>query len=777
MGNSELQKSVQQTRYQTIYQSVLRLITIALTMIFFHAISLVAQAQIYYLGVLAPQGESAAQRRWQPWLDEINSQLAKDTIVLVPLALENWQQQIEARQFAFVLGPQVQFIKMDTTGWRWLATVQTATSQTATSKNQLEQVPFYPSTPSLAPAPFQGTIDKGTIDKGTTDQSDPTTLAKMADELNELNHSTELSAMEQVASALWVRADSDIYRLQDLQQRKVVAVDKDAFGGYLLIAHLLQQNGIAPSRYQTQFVGYPVERTLSTLASGAMDAAIAPLCLMEEMARQGKIDQSKYRLVHSVKTASKCQSSTKIYPNWTLAATAQAPASLVSQVNQNIFLRSESSNNTGQSEATRIYWLPPESSADAERILYDMNRHPSQKQLGTHIIDWIYAHRWWVGVIAFIIVISTINYGWMSWLAWRRRRQILEQNRLIREYDHRLKQSERFAVIGEMSGSIAHEINQPLATIQNYAQGLLIRSQKASADNDNKANSKVGDKNSLNSLSHSANKGLENSNEEQKHIAERKTLENALQQIINETTRVAAVIGNIRRWAGKTQADEISVDIAETYQHCIFLLGEKAVNIRFWYASDYQQLQLPSLLLDQLLINTMLNAQQQGAAHIMLRCHLLEEGDASGLVVHITDDAGGFDASRLSPTQSASLLSDQTYMQSDSTKIEGLGLGLMICQRLCRSIGGDMQLSNVDVQQELECIKALDNHRQQYLKHTLEGKAQLIRTDSTSPWANSIGAQVSFYLPFQTTSATIKDSDKNLDTDVNTGIKNPKNQP
>ena len=87
-----------------------------------------ANAQTYYLGVLAPQGETVAQERWQPWLNQLNEQLQEDTVVLVPLALENWQQEIEAQQFALVLGPQVQLIKMNTTHWRWLATLQADTA-------------------------------------------------------------------------------------------------------------------------------------------------------------------------------------------------------------------------------------------------------------------------------------------------------------------------------------------------------------------------------------------------------------------------------------------------------------------------------------------------------------------------------------------------------------------------------------------------------------------------------------------------------------------------
>ena len=34
-----------------------------------------ANAQTYYLGVLAPQGEVVAQQRWQPWLSELNKKL------------------------------------------------------------------------------------------------------------------------------------------------------------------------------------------------------------------------------------------------------------------------------------------------------------------------------------------------------------------------------------------------------------------------------------------------------------------------------------------------------------------------------------------------------------------------------------------------------------------------------------------------------------------------------------------------------------------------------
>src|SRR5690606_30612581 len=420
----------------------------------------IANAQTYYLGVLAPQGETAAQERWQPWLNQLNGQLQEDTVVLIPLALENWQQEIEAQQFALVLGPQVQLIKMNTTHWRWLATLQADTAPTKLT----------------APADING---KNFNEKGfntkTADKQFSATV-NLANEFNKLSQGGPLkepSAMEEVASALWVKADSGIYQLQDLQQCKIAAVDREAFGGYLLVAHCLQQNGVPSNRYQTQFVGEPMERTLHAWAGGSADAAIAPLWLMGELAQRGELTKKQYRLIHPVATASSCQSSTKIYPNWTLAATEQAPAALIRQINQNLFGLSEFGKSQPEQESLGIVqrWLPAESSSDAERILYDMNRHPAQKQLGAHMVDWVKAHRLWMAVMVLIVLISTVNYAWMSWLAWRRRQKIILQYQLIRDYDQQLRQSERFAVIGEMSGSIAHEINQPLATIQNYAQG------------------------------------------------------------------------------------------------------------------------------------------------------------------------------------------------------------------------------------------------------------------------------------------------------------------
>lgn len=219
-----------------------------------------------------------------------------------------------------------------------------------------------------------------------------------------------------------------------------------------------------------------------------------------------------------------------------------------------------------------------------------------------------------------------------------------------------------------MSGSIAHEINQPLATIQNYAQGLLIRSQSNQMSRRVQESTDV-DKNSVNRL----------------HVLEKQAIDK--------------------------QATE----------------------------SALQQ-----------------NAEQQGATQIMLHCQAKDYNGKSYIVLHITDDAGGFDEAQLldhKPLEGNQQLVEGQSQQrltnkyaTKSTKENGLGLGLMICQRLCKPIGGMMQLSNIKVQQELNTIQALGGY-QQRLKRSLNGKVRLIKTENTHPLANRVGAQVSFYLP------------------------------
>jgi two-component system sensor histidine kinase TtrS len=71
----------------------------------------------------------------------------------------------------------------------------------------------------------------------------------------------------------------------------------------------------------------------------------------------------------------------------------------------------------------------------------------------------------------------------------------------------------------------------------------------------------------------------------------------------------------------------------------------------------------------------------------------------------------------------------------------------MICQRLCKSIGGKIQLNSIDTQHEFNGFHAIERICQRRFKRASNGKVQLMQTNTAYQVVNIIGAQVSFYLP------------------------------
>ena len=79
-----------------------------------------------------------------------------------------------------------------------------------------------------------------------------------------------------------------MHDITQLRGKTIAAVQENAFGGFLLAYKLLYDAQLRENRdYELVFTGYPIDQTLLLLDRKQVDAAIAPLCLMEEMQSQG----------------------------------------------------------------------------------------------------------------------------------------------------------------------------------------------------------------------------------------------------------------------------------------------------------------------------------------------------------------------------------------------------------------------------------------------------------------------------------------------------------
>ncbi|MFA3779382.1 tetrathionate respiration histidine kinase TtrS [Yersinia sp. 1652 StPb PI] len=453
------------------------------------------------------------------------------------------------------------------------------------------------------------------------------------------SHEPDSTSRNVIGSVILVRADSDIHNPQGLIGKRVGAVSPDAFGGYLLGYKVLRDAGLQPERdFQLHFSGFPVDALIYLLRDRAISAAIVPTCLLEDMQAEGLAHTADFKPLLAKKTAIPCLSSSELYPNWSFAALSQVPDELADNVTR--ILLSPDGDKTPQ-------WGAPSSTSQVESLLRSINQHPQQPQFWQQTLDWAQQHRLLIVAIAVILLLLAANHIWVAFLVRRRSQQLEQLHQQLRARESALEQAQRLSILGEMAAGFAHELNQPLSAIQHYADGCAIRLQREQADH---------------------------------------SLLPILNQISHQAQRGADTIANLRLWAGKQPATNSSATcqpLPALVNHLWQLLAATNPAPCCTLHTDIEAslaLHLPPTLLDQVLCNLITNSLQAGAHQLWFSAY--QQADVAILILQ--DDAGGLTAEQL----------NQPFTPFRSTKSDGLGLGLVICQRLICRQGGNLALLN-----------------------------------------------------------------------------------
>jgi len=445
-------------------------------------------------------------------------------------------------------------------------------------------------------------------------------------------------ALESMAtgSTILVRDGSGITHPQDLAGKTLGAVDTQAFGGYLLGYRALRDAGLQVDESKVRFVGFPADALLYLLREDAIQAAIVPACLLESMDSEGLIDKRQFHVLLQQNTAFHCLTSTPLYPDWSFAALPGVDDRVADAVTRALL--------------SSPRWGAPTSTSDTEALLRELNRHPEQQRIGQTVIDWMRQHRLAFGLGLLLVALFIANYGWVMVLVNRRGKALEQAHNQLRAQQQAMEQARQMNMLGEMASGFAHELNQPLAAIRMYAQG------------------------GLNHLSAAEN-----------HAA----VEKALINIESQAERCGLIIRHLREWATPARQNEhatesyIPCDVAGTLKQVLTLLQlDKAASGLSVCLNSHQSIMLflPPVLLEQVLANIILNAVQAGACNLWIDLHR----DEQQYLIALQDDAGGI------PTEQISDL----FRPFHSGKKTGMGLGLVICQRLLRGVHGEISVNN-----------------------------------------------------------------------------------
>ena len=216
----------------------------------------------------------------------------------------------------------------------------------------------------------------------------------------------------------------------------------------------------------------------------------------------------------------------------------------------------------------------------------------------------------------------------------------------LREVQMELAHANRVAALGQLTGSIAHEVNQPIAAAHNNANAAL---------------------NFLDS-----------------RPADLEELREALYCIVSDTERAGEVIEQIRALVKKTPPRKESLDMNEAIRDVIVITrGEAAKNdiaVEAQLAEGLGPILGDRVQLQQVILNLIINAIEAmtgvaGPRELLIKTAKCE---SDGVLVAIQDNGPG-----LAPE-----ILHRAFEAFYTTKPDGLGIGLSICRSIVEAHGG-----------------------------------------------------------------------------------------
>ena len=221
----------------------------------------------------------------------------------------------------------------------------------------------------------------------------------------------------------------------------------------------------------------------------------------------------------------------------------------------------------------------------------------------------------------------------------------------LREVQLELAHANRVVTMGQLTSSIAHEVNQPITAAVTYA---LAARRWLSAEPPNL-----------------------------------READDALSLIVKEGNRASEVVGRIRALIRKVPARKEAVAINDAILEVVALTRTEAANnsvaVRAQLAEGLPRVQGDRVQLQQVLLNLVINAIEamRGVGEGERELLISTRNEPDGVSVEVRDSGPGFTPAAL----------DRVFEAFYTTKPGGLGLGLSICRSIVEAHNGRLWAS------------------------------------------------------------------------------------
>jgi C4-dicarboxylate-specific signal transduction histidine kinase len=252
------------------------------------------------------------------------------------------------------------------------------------------------------------------------------------------------------------------------------------------------------------------------------------------------------------------------------------------------------------------------------------------------------------GALVIVALLTLLIVGLLVERFWRRRAEAEVEERR-KEVTHLT----RVAILGELSGALAHELNQPLTAILSNAQAAQRLLAETPVDLDE--------------------------------------VREILSDISNDDKRAGEVINRLRVLMKKGEAKLLPLNLNDLANDVLELahseLVERNVALTTRLTPGLPDLRGDRVQLQQVLLNLIMNA-----------CEAMNETDSRDRSLAVSTARDGDSNLRLTvadrgPGISSDLV-DRIFEPFVTTKVQGLGLGLSICRSIVAAHGGQLWVAN-----------------------------------------------------------------------------------
>jgi two-component system sensor histidine kinase TtrS len=299
------------------------------------------------IGVLAKRGVPITLQRWSPTIDYLNQALPEYQFSILPLAFEEIQPKLETQGVDFLLANSAIYIQ---------------------SEHDYH-------------------------------------IFRIATLINRsIDH-----PLDRFGGVIFTRADNtELKRLQDLKARKLAAVDANSFGGYLMAKRELEESAIDTTTDITVLFQGTHDAVVHAVLQGEADAGTVRTDTLERMAEAGLIKLEQIRLLNPMPMDDfPFLLSTRLYPEWPMAALSHVSNDLVKAVSHAL-LNMPTDHPAAQASKT-FGWTVPANYQPVHDLFLALNL-PPHRQPPPKLSDWIRQHSLLTEIFIALLLLLIISF-------------------------------------------------------------------------------------------------------------------------------------------------------------------------------------------------------------------------------------------------------------------------------------------------------------------------------------------------------------------------------